>query len=78
MEKKAVETLKKKQLEESQCNGICKNIEFKILVKEGKPSDNILRTIEEEGIDQIVIAIRQTRLSKIFTRKNNRSSSKRN
>jgi nucleotide-binding universal stress UspA family protein len=52
--KKAVETFKK-QLEESQCNGTCKNIEFKVLVKEGKPADTILKTIQEEGIDQIVM-----------------------
>jgi nucleotide-binding universal stress UspA family protein len=52
--KKAVETFKK-QLEESKCNGSCKNIEFKVLVKEGKPADTILKTIEEEGIDQIVM-----------------------
>ena len=52
--KKAVETFKT-QLEESQCNGKCQNIEFKILVKEGKPADTILKTIDEEGIDQVII-----------------------
>jgi nucleotide-binding universal stress UspA family protein len=52
--KKAVETFKS-QLEESQCNGKCQNIEFKVLVKEGKPADTILKTIDEEGIDQLVI-----------------------
>ena len=35
--KKAVETFKK-QLEESQCNGKCKNIEFKILSQRRKTS----------------------------------------
>ncbi len=34
--KKAVESFKTK-LEESQCNGICKNIQFKTIIKEGKP-----------------------------------------
>ena len=53
--KKAVETFKK-QLEESQCNGTCKNIEFKVLVKEGKPADIILKTIDEEGVGQVVMA----------------------
>ena len=53
--KKAVETFKK-QLEESQCNGKCQNIEFKVLVKEGKPADIILKTIDEEGVGQVVMA----------------------
>jgi nucleotide-binding universal stress UspA family protein len=52
--KRAVETFKT-QLEESQCNGKCQNIEFKVLVKEGKPADTILKTIDEEGIDQVII-----------------------
>jgi nucleotide-binding universal stress UspA family protein len=52
--RRAVETFKK-QLEESQCNGKCQNIEFKVLVKEGKPADIILKTIEEEGIGQIIM-----------------------
>ncbi len=52
--KKAVDTFKA-QLEESQCNGKCQNIEFKVLVKEGKPADTILKTIDEEGIDQVII-----------------------
>ena len=52
--KKTVETFKK-QLEENQSNGTCQNIEFKVLVKEGKPANTILKTIEEEGIDQIVM-----------------------
>ena len=52
--KKAVDTFKN-QLEESQCNGKCQNIEFKVLVKEGKPADTILKTIDEENIDQVII-----------------------
>ena len=46
MGKKAVDNFKK-QLEESQCNGQCQNINFKVLVKEGKPADTILKTIDE-------------------------------
>jgi nucleotide-binding universal stress UspA family protein len=42
-------------LEEKQCSGKCENVKFKILIKEGKPADVILKTIEEEGIDQVVI-----------------------
>ena len=52
--KRAVETFKK-QLEESQCNDKCLNIEFEVLVKEGKPADTILKTIDEEGVDQVVM-----------------------
>ncbi len=52
--KRAVETFKK-QLEESQCNGKCQNIKFKVLVREGKPADTILKTIDEEDIDQVII-----------------------
>ncbi len=52
--KKAVDNFKK-QLEESQCNGQCQNINFKVLVKEGKPADTILKTIDEESVDQVII-----------------------
>jgi len=51
---KAVEDFKNK-LEESQCNGVCKNIEFKTVIKEGKPSDVILKTIGEEDVDQVIM-----------------------
>lgn len=52
--KKAVENFKAK-LEESQCEGHCKNIQFNVLIKEGKPSEVILKTIDEEGIDQVIM-----------------------
>lgn len=52
--KRAVENFRKK-LEESQCNGMCKNIQFKTLIKEGKPDEIILKTIEEEKVDQVVM-----------------------
>ena len=52
--KRAVELFEAK-LEENQCNGTCKNVNFKILIKEGKPADVILKTIDEEGIDQVII-----------------------
>jgi nucleotide-binding universal stress UspA family protein len=52
--KKAVENFKAK-IEEEQCKGVCKNITFKVLIKEGKPADIILKTIDEEGVDQVVI-----------------------
>jgi nucleotide-binding universal stress UspA family protein len=52
--KRAVEKFKTK-LEESQCQGYCKNIQFKTMLKEGKPSEEILKTIEEEDVDQVII-----------------------
>ena len=52
--KRAVEYFKD-NLEESQCNGICKNVTFKTLIKKGNPSDVILKTIDDENIDQVVI-----------------------
>ncbi|AEG19169.1 universal stress protein [Methanobacterium paludis] len=52
--KKAVERFKE-SLEDSQCNGMCKNINFTILIKEGKPGEVILKTIDEENIDQVIM-----------------------
>ena len=52
--KRAVERFESK-IEENKCNGKCQNVNFKILLKEGKPADVILKTIDEEGIDQVII-----------------------
>lgn len=52
--KRAVEAFKAK-LEESQCEGYCKNIKFRVLIKEGKPSEVILKTIDEENVDQVIM-----------------------
>ena len=52
--KKALERFEEK-IEENKCKGTCQNVNFKILIKEGKPSDVILKTIDEEGIDQVII-----------------------
>jgi len=52
--KRAVERFESK-IEENKCNGKCQNVNFKILIKEGKPADVILKTIDEEGIDQVII-----------------------
>jgi nucleotide-binding universal stress UspA family protein len=52
--KRAVEQFKKK-LEESQCEGYCKNIQFKVMIKEGKPYEEIIKTIKEENVDQVII-----------------------
>ena len=52
--KRAVERFEAK-IEENNCNGKCQNVKFKILIKEGKPVDVILKTIDEEKIDQVII-----------------------
>ncbi len=52
--KRAVEKFKN-NLEESQCEGKCKNVNISIVIKEGKPADVILKTIDEEGVDQVIM-----------------------
>lgn len=52
--KNAVEAFKQK-IEDAQCQGYCKNVTFIPVVKEGKPADVILKTISEEGIDQVIM-----------------------
>lgn len=52
--KKAVKSFREK-LEEEQCAGHCKNVNFIPMIKEGKPADVILKTIDEEGVDQVVM-----------------------
>ncbi|HMK53547.1 MAG TPA: universal stress protein [Methanobacteriaceae archaeon] len=44
-----------KSLESSQCDGYCKNVILTTQIKEGKPADEILKTIEEEDIDLVVM-----------------------
>jgi nucleotide-binding universal stress UspA family protein len=45
----------KERLEESQCNGVCKNANLISMVKEGRPYDIILETIDKENIDLTVM-----------------------
>lgn len=52
--KNAVEKFRE-DLEEEQCAGKCKNVDLITMIKEGNPSDVIIKTAEEEGVDQIVI-----------------------
>lgn len=44
-----------KTLEDKQCEGHCKNIQFRTILREGKPAEVIIKTIEEEGIDHVVM-----------------------
>ena len=45
----------KKDLEENQCKGKCKNIHLKTFLKEGKNYIEILKTIDEKNIDLVVM-----------------------
>jgi nucleotide-binding universal stress UspA family protein len=45
----------KERLEESQCNGVCKNANLIPMVKEGNPYLVILETMEKENIDLTVM-----------------------
>ena len=52
--KDALEKYEKK-IEEKQCAGNCKNVKLITMIKEGKPEDIILKTAEEEEVDEIII-----------------------
>lgn len=43
------------QIEERQCQGKCKNVNVIPMIKEGKPADVILKTIDEEDVDQVIM-----------------------
>lgn len=45
----------RKKLEEEQCQGVCKNANLISMVKEGRPYDVILETIDKENIDLTVM-----------------------
>jgi len=51
---KAVENFKQK-IEDAKCEGHCKNVKLITKIKEGKPADIILKTIDEEGVDQVIM-----------------------
>jgi nucleotide-binding universal stress UspA family protein len=44
------------ELEEKQCNGFCKNVKLTTEIKKGKPAEEILKIIEEENIDLVVMS----------------------
>lgn len=46
----------KKKIEEEQCAGNCKNINIITEIKEGKTVDVILKTANEEDVDQITMS----------------------
>lgn len=45
----------KQQIEDAKCQGYCKHVNLKTLIKEGKPEEVILKTIQEEGTDQVIM-----------------------
>jgi len=45
----------KKELKENQCKGRCKNIHITTLIKEGKAYIEILKTMDEENVDLVVM-----------------------
>lgn len=45
----------KQQIEDAKCQGYCKNVNLITLIQEGKPEEIILKTIQEEDIDQVII-----------------------
>ena len=45
----------KKSLVDTQCDGYCKNVTLTSMIKEGKPANVILKTIDEEHVDLVTI-----------------------
>lgn len=39
----------------SQCDGLCENIKFRLMIREGRPYREILKIIDEESIDLVVM-----------------------
>ena len=52
--KKIIEDFKK-ELEENQCKGKCKNVHITTLIKEGKAYIEILKTMDEENVDLVIM-----------------------
>jgi nucleotide-binding universal stress UspA family protein len=45
----------RKELEDVQCKGICKNTNLKTIMTEGKPSNEIVNVLDKENIDLVVM-----------------------
>jgi len=52
--KEALEKFENK-IEDEQCVGNCKNIKLITMIKQGKPEEVILKTADEENVDQIIM-----------------------
>ena len=57
----------KQAIEDAKCQGYCKHVNIITLIREGKPEDVILETIEDESIDQVILGkSRKSSLEKYF------------
>jgi nucleotide-binding universal stress UspA family protein len=45
----------KKKIEDEQCGGNCKNINWISIIRPGKPEDVILEVADDENVDQIIM-----------------------
>ena len=45
----------KQEIEDAKCQGYCKHVNIITLIRKGKPDEVILKTIQEENIDQVII-----------------------
>lgn len=45
----------KQEIEDAKCQGYCKHVNIITLIRRGKPKEVILKTIQEEDIDQVII-----------------------
>lgn len=45
----------KQEIEDKHCQGQCKDVNLITLIKEGKPEDVIIKTINDEEVDQVVM-----------------------
>ena len=45
----------KQEIEDAKCQGYCKHVNIITLIRKGKPDEVILKTIQEEDIDQVII-----------------------
>jgi len=52
--KNVVESFRK-DLEVSQCNGVCKTINLSTKIKEGKPYNEIIKVLDKEKIDLVIM-----------------------
>lgn len=45
----------KQEIEDKHCQGQCKDVNLITLIRQGKPEDVIIKTIDEEKVDQVIM-----------------------
>jgi len=45
----------KQLIEINKCQGKCRDVNLSVMIKSGKPADLILKTIDDEGVDEVII-----------------------